>query len=142
MLMMMLMLKKKKGSLAVVALLVASVNCVVNPTKENLSGEFRRKERAFSIHLKNSDPNLILINAPLSRDLSPGGEVPGQADRERRQRSEGDEERDGEVLRRSERLPGGPGEDQNTKRGNEHSATALPVTTRENLEDASKLYRH
>lgn len=38
--MMMLMLKKKKGSLAVMALLVASVNCVVNPTKENLSGEF------------------------------------------------------------------------------------------------------
>lgn len=53
--MMMLMLKKKKGSLAVMALLVASVNCVVNPTKENLSGEFHF---SFSIHLKKPDPIL------------------------------------------------------------------------------------
>lgn len=39
MLMMMMMMKKKKGSLAVMALLVASVNCVINPSKEHLSGE-------------------------------------------------------------------------------------------------------
>lgn len=43
MLMMMMMMKKKKGSLAVVALLVASVNCVINPSKEHLSGEFPSK---------------------------------------------------------------------------------------------------
>lgn len=43
MLMMMLMMKKKKGSLAVMALLVASVNCVINPSKEHLSGEFFSK---------------------------------------------------------------------------------------------------
>lgn len=48
MLMMMMMLKKKKGSLAVMALLVASVNCgVVNPTKEHLSGEFHSKPAHF-----------------------------------------------------------------------------------------------
>lgn len=34
------MMKKKKGSLAVMALLVASVNCVINPSKEHLTGEF------------------------------------------------------------------------------------------------------
>lgn len=37
------MMKKKKGSLAVVALLVASVSCVINPSKEHLSGEFPSK---------------------------------------------------------------------------------------------------
>lgn len=40
MLMMMMMTKKKKGSLAVISLLVASVGCVINPSKEHLSGEF------------------------------------------------------------------------------------------------------
>lgn len=43
MLMMMMMMKKKKGSLAVIALLVASVNCIINPSKEDLSGEFPSK---------------------------------------------------------------------------------------------------
>lgn len=47
MLMMMLMMKKKKGSLAVMALLLASVNCVMNPTKEHLSGEFPCKAAHF-----------------------------------------------------------------------------------------------
>lgn len=41
--MMMTMMKKKKGSLAVMALLVASVNCVINPSTEHLSGEFHCK---------------------------------------------------------------------------------------------------
>lgn len=59
MLMMMLMMKKKKGSLAVMAILVASVHCVMNPTKEHLSGEFHCKPAHFhSCHLKNSDPIL------------------------------------------------------------------------------------
>lgn len=40
MLMMMMMMKKKKGSLAVMALLVVSVNCVINPSKEHLNGGF------------------------------------------------------------------------------------------------------
>lgn len=40
MLMMMMMMKKKKGSLAVVALLVASVNCIVHPSKEDLTRKF------------------------------------------------------------------------------------------------------
>lgn len=43
MLMMMMMMKKKKGSLAVMALLVASVNCVINPSNERLTGEFISK---------------------------------------------------------------------------------------------------
>lgn len=43
MLMMMMMMKKNKGSLAAMALLVASVNCVTNPSKENLSGEFHHQ---------------------------------------------------------------------------------------------------
>lgn len=53
MLMMMMMMKKKKeGSLAAMALLVASVNCVANPSKEHLSGEFpREREFSFTIHI-------------------------------------------------------------------------------------------
>lgn len=41
MLMMMLMMKKKKGSLAVamMAVLLASVNCILNPSKDQLAGE-------------------------------------------------------------------------------------------------------
>lgn len=38
--MMMMMMKKKKGSLAVVALLVASVNCILHPSKEDLTRKF------------------------------------------------------------------------------------------------------
>lgn len=41
--MMTMMMKKKKGSLAVMALLVASVNCVINPSTEHLNGEFHYK---------------------------------------------------------------------------------------------------
>lgn len=37
MLMMMMMMKKKKGSLAVVALLVASVNGILQPSKEDIT---------------------------------------------------------------------------------------------------------
>lgn len=34
------MMKKKKGSLALVALLVASVNCILQPTKDDLISKF------------------------------------------------------------------------------------------------------
>ncbi|XP_056872237.1 clusterin [Takifugu flavidus] len=54
MLMMMLMMKKKKGSLAVMALLLASVDCVMNPTKEHLSEISRRGEKYLDKQIENA----------------------------------------------------------------------------------------
>lgn len=56
MLMMMMMLKKKKGSLAVLALLVASVNCIL-PSQKHLTRKFHDKNSfLFFVFL-----NLVII---------------------------------------------------------------------------------
>lgn len=78
---MMMLMKKKKGSLAVMAVLVASVNCVVNPSKEHLSGEFELIQfYPDQLEIVLSCTSVPLERASLCRDLSPGGKVPGQTD--------------------------------------------------------------
>ncbi|CAG03522.1 unnamed protein product, partial [Tetraodon nigroviridis] len=54
MLMMMMMTKKKKGSLAVISLLVASVGCVINPSKEHLSEISRQGEKYLDKQIENA----------------------------------------------------------------------------------------
>lgn len=55
--MMMMMMKKKKGSLALVALLVASVNCILQPSKDDLISKFH-----CGLTYKNSFPFCIYLH--------------------------------------------------------------------------------
>lgn len=100
------------------AVLVASVNCILNPSKDQLAGESHRSPAWI-----NKSPLVVYFSflticcILLHRDLPPRGEVPGRTDRERRQWSKGDEELDAEVFRRPQEISGSPGEDQGAKRG-------------------------
>lgn len=93
--MMMLMMKKKKcakESLAVLALLLASANCILPPSKDDLNGTFMEINPNIKFLFRTSCGQYADVTEYVSvrhtfcalfaihRDLHPGGEVPGQTD--------------------------------------------------------------